>query len=154
MGTASLMQTDNPTSDLYQIEFEAEPQYVATARLFAAAVARHHSCAEECVQDVKVAISEACSNAMKAHAEADVEAPIQIVARRDGETLIYEVIDRGRGFEFRPNPQPAVPNPTEFFEGGVGLMLIQSLFPAVEIQSADGGTTVRFSVELSSNGEG
>ena len=133
----------------YVLTLRPEPQFVGTARAFAAAIARHFQCDEDRVQDVKVAISEACSNAIKAHRSADVSDPVKLVVTPDSGRLWYEVEDRGHGFdESRPPGQPMTGD-GELFEGGIGLMLIRSLFPDAEIsRNRSGGMTVRFPVAL------
>lgn len=136
----------------FALSMDADAPHVAVARMFAAAVARHFACSEEQVQDVKVAISEACSNAIKAHEEAGADAPIEICIRRDPEALSFEIVDTGSGFDFDVTQSPAVPNDaSELLDSGIGLVLIQALFPSVEVgANARGGTTVRFEVPLGS----
>ena len=52
--------------DTYILEIDPDPQLVPTARMFAATVARQLGCPEDAVLDVKIAISEACTNAVQA----------------------------------------------------------------------------------------
>lgn len=133
----------------FRLDFAAEPRFVSTARLFAATLARQFACPEERVQDVKVAISEACSNAIKAHEQAGVRDPVQVFVHSDPGSLTYEVVDIGEGFEFDGTaPTPA--DPADLVEGGIGLTLIGALFPGFEVRSGSGdnGTVLRFSVEL------
>lgn len=126
-----------------------EPQYVSVARLFAAAIARGLACDEEWVEDLKIAISEACTNAIKAHHGASVAEPVRIVARRDLETLWFEIIDAGGGFDPEPVAGDAYTPVAGIYEGSLGLVLIRSLFRDAVIVSNDrGGTTVRFSVPI------
>jgi serine/threonine-protein kinase RsbW len=123
------------------------PELVAVARMFSARVARHFECLEEQVQDIKIAISEACSNAVHAHRGAGIHRPIRIIAQPTSEGLSYEIIDVGPGFEFAGTPVRIPHDPGELLGGGLGLALIRALFPDVEIVSnGESGTTVRFSV--------
>lgn len=134
--------------DTFLLELVAEPKFVSTARLFAATLARQFDCPEDRVQDIKVAISEACSNAIKAHREARIGDPIRILVHTRPRGLTYEVVDIGQGFEFEPRSRGARGDPTELVEGGIGLTLIGALFPGFEVDSAGHGTTLRFTVDL------
>lgn len=137
----------------FRLEFDPEPRFVSTARMFAAAVARQFSCPEERVQDLKVAISEACSNSIKAHLESGVDDPIRIVVLCEPQTLRYEILDTGGGFEVERLQRAASSDPSELIESGIGLTLIRALFPNSEILSDPRrGTLVRIAVELIDGG--
>lgn len=132
----------------FRIDIAADARFVSTARLFAATLARQFACPEERVQDVKVAISEACSNAIKAHRQAGVSDPIQVFVHSDPKSLTYEIVDTGDGFEFE-GAAPPPDDPANLVEGGIGLTLIGALFPGFEVRSdQDSGTVLRFSVDL------
>lgn len=134
--------------DEFALTLRPEPQYVGTARAFAAAIARHFRCDEDRVQDVKVAISEACSNAVKAHRSADVPDPIRLLVRRNDDELWFEIVDRGAGFELT-SVRDLPLSGEDLFEGGIGLMLIRALFPETSIdRNPSGGMTVRFPLPL------
>jgi serine/threonine-protein kinase RsbW len=138
------------------LDVPPEPDQVRTARLFAAAVARHFGADEDRVEDLKVAISEAATNSINAHQTARVSDPIRISAETAGDGLRFNVIDAGPGFASSaplqdgndPTPVPGL------FEGSLGLTLIRSLFPDVEINpNTERGTTVSFVLEtLPKNG--
>jgi len=120
------------------------------ARMFAASVARHFGCDEDIVEDVKVAISEACTNSVKAHRDKGHNEPIELFAHTDDGEIIFEVVDAGGGIDTELqkaiNESAATPA-AGLYEGSLGLMLIRSLFPATEIiRNGDHGTTVRFVV--------
>ncbi len=91
--------------DQFSLEFACEPDFISTARLFAGAAARYYGCDEDVVQDVKIAVSEACTNAVKAHADALISAPIRVLVREvgpngEGGTTVRFSVPRG-------NPEPA-----------------------------------------------
>ena len=136
------------TEDLV-LEIPPEPEHARTARLFAAAVARHFAVEEERVEDLKVAVSEACTNAINAHKAASVSDAIRLVARPEGTLIHFDVIDAGRGFD--PDEALATNDytpPLGLFEGSLGLALIRSLFPSARIlRNDDRGMTVTITVE-------
>lgn len=123
----------------FRLEFSSDPRFISTARLFAAAVARYYQCDEETVDDIKLAISEACTNAVKALERQ----PVGISVEREDSHVRFEVVDRAGGFDEEAAARPGLDE--ELAEGGIGLQIIRSLFPdAVVEPNPDGGTTVRF----------
>ena len=102
-------------------------------------MARYYDCDEETVDDIKLAISEACTNAVKAK---DGAVPVGIVVHPVDAKLQFEVVDSAGGFDVS-----SVSPSEELEEGGIGLQIIKSLFPQAVVESnAGGGTTVRFDV--------
>lgn len=134
------------TEDQFRLEFSSEPDFISTARLFAGATARYYGCDEDAVQDVKIAISEACTNAVKAHDSALVAMPVRVVVQPADDRVEFHVIDVGGGFEHAGgNGERSVGD--DLMESGIGLHIIQSLFPDAQVgPNTEGGTTVRFSV--------
>lgn len=141
---------------MFFLDVPPEADQVRTARLFAAAVARHYGADEDRVEDLKVAISEAATNSIKAHRNARVGDSIRISAEAAGDGLRFNVIDAGPGFSASDVLDANDPTPVPgLFEGSLGLTLIRSLFPDVEINpNAERGTTVSFLLETpAKNGE-
>ena len=136
--------------DTYILEIDPDPQLVPTARMFAATVARQLGCPEEAVLDVKIAVSEACTNAVQAHLDRKVDTPIRLSVEEEGPGLVYEVQDAGHGIDEMP------PEPPEVFrravdgqveDQGMGLALIRALFPSAEFATQGDGTLVRFRID-------
>jgi anti-sigma regulatory factor (Ser/Thr protein kinase) len=74
-------------------------------------------------EDMRLAVTEACTNVVR-HAYGDGEpGPLEIVIRPQGETLDVIVSDRGRGLG--PSPDTAGP--------GLGLPLIAAVVHSLEI---------------------
>jgi len=125
------------------------PGSIAMARIFGASVTRHFGCGEDSVEDVKIALSEACTNSVKAHQDNGVEEPIRIIGTAEENELVFEVVDAGPGIdpERHLSASDNTP-PAGLFEGSLGLTVIRSLFPDAEIgPNDDVGTTVRFAVK-------
>jgi serine/threonine-protein kinase RsbW len=138
------------SEDQFRLEFSSDPDFISTARLFAGAAARYYGCDEDVVQDVKIAISEACTNAIKAHGAALVAMPVRVTVHPLGDRISFEVIDYGGGFERNGGNGERSGDPDALLESGIGLQIIQALFPDTEVGSnSEGGTTVRFSVPRS-----
>jgi serine/threonine-protein kinase RsbW len=136
--------------DTYILEIDPDPQLVPTARMFAATVARQLGCPEDSVLDVKIAVSEACTNAVQAHRNDDLAEPIKLRVQETDRGLTYEVQDTGPGIDIEPEEPPAVFRRAAEDSGeqqGMGLALIRALFPSVEFDSSHGGTVVRFRLD-------
>lgn len=135
-----------------RLSIPPEPGYIAMARMFAGSVARHFGCDEDVVEDVKVAVSEACTNSVKAHRDRGNTEPIELLARLDAADVMFEVVDAGGGIDTalqKAIADSAATPAAGLYEGSLGLMLIQSLFPSTEIiRNGDHGTTVRFIVPV------
>ena len=139
--------------DQFSLEFTSEPEFISTARLFAGAAARYYGCDEDAVQDVKIAVSEACTNAVKAHGTAVVATPVRVIVRPMGDRVEFHIIDAGGGFERATNGDRKRSDTDALLESGIGLQIIQALFPDTDVgPNPDGGTTVRFSTAVAREG--
>jgi anti-sigma regulatory factor (Ser/Thr protein kinase) len=76
------------------LAFSPDPAYVRTIRLVAAAVARRAGVADELLDEVRVAIGEACTRAVAMHRRHGLNDLID-VAMSDGGRFVVRVIDRG-----------------------------------------------------------
>jgi serine/threonine-protein kinase RsbW len=131
------------------LEIPARPDYVSLARQVVAAAAEAESgLHDERIDDLRLAVSEAATNAIEAHA--DLSSDERIVIRCDlaEDRIEVEVLDRGSGFEV--GDLEAVPDSTDpsrlRHERGLGIPLIRVLVDEAEITSSAGGTTVRLVV--------
>lgn len=139
------------TTETFFLDLPPEPEHVRTARLFAAAIARHFGAVEDRVEDLKVAISEAATNSIKAHRQTEMDSPVRIAADAELDGLRFRVIDAGPGFAADASAAAPDDTPTPvpgLFEGSLGLTVIRSLFPDVQIsRNSERGMTVSFFVE-------
>lgn len=74
-------------------------EYVGVVRLAIAALARAAGADEDRVDDLKIAVSEACTNAVLSHADAVVDGPISITWREEPERAVVEVLDSGAVYD-------------------------------------------------------
>lgn len=131
-------------------------EFLAVARLVVAAAATVAPGLDEGrVADLRLAVSEACTNAMEAtwrtHRQGVAKQsgapfdPIEIRCLSDDTRLIVEVSDCGDGFSLDDLvAHPPVADPSRLdFERGLGIPLIRILADEVEFNSGPGGTTVR-----------
>jgi len=130
-----------PEADLVELRLPCKAKYIAVARLAVSGIAARLGLTLDDVEDLKVAVSEACTNVID-HAFGAC-APEQCMTlrcwAREGE-LRVEVVDAGCGFEAAEPPanrlQAAQPR-------GLGLFLIRELMDEVQVISSVGsGTTI------------
>ena len=86
--------------------------------------------------DVKLAMSEAVTNAIQ-HGSSSPDDPIRIFVLAEGAALVFEVIDTGRFV-------PRVMRRGELSESGRGLEFMRVLMDEVDLRPGDGGTLMRF----------
>lgn len=131
--------SDHPGRFILQVP--TDPAHVATARMFSSAVARHFDAGEDVIEDLKLAVSEACSASMREGASSDQS--IRITALHEPPTLWFEV----------SRPESDVggdeTSPLGFTDPGLGLEILQALFENAELRrSDDGRAVVRFAVPV------
>jgi anti-sigma regulatory factor (Ser/Thr protein kinase) len=106
------------------------------ARDFAGTAAHDFGLDEEARYNVRLAMSEAVTNAIR-HGSQTNSDPIVIVALAEGDALVFEVRDTGR---FRPR----IAREGTMAERGRGLEFMRLLMDEVDVQPGIGGTCVRF----------
>jgi serine/threonine-protein kinase RsbW len=115
------------------------PEFVAVARMTVAAIACRMDFPYDAVDDIKVAVGEACTNVIEHASPESRTQEIEIRCLLEPDALVIEVRDQGQGF----NPN-LLTQPDPFAEGGLGLILIKALMDNVELTSLTGrGTQVR-----------
>ncbi len=125
----------------FTLELPPDPAFVATARMFASSLARHFEIGEEVVEDLMLAISEACTRALAAET---AEGSVSVSVARDDGRLIFE-ISQGELHETRADDTPTPSH--EDLAAGLSLELITALFQDAEIATGpDGQPLLRFSI--------
>jgi len=126
-----------------RLTIPAKPEYITLSRLALSGLSRVRPLGDETLADLKLALTEACSNSVR-HAYDDGEGHVAISFELRDDRLIVEVVDAGTGFE----PEGAGKNgdEPELSEGGLGIAIIRSIADEVEIGSgANGrGSRLRF----------
>lgn len=129
----------------FTIGFPGDPLYLGTVRLFTAAVARHFQADEDIVEDVKVAVSEACAAFLRGE---QAEGSIQVAAVPAAGLLTIEVTSTDLSLTVPTQSMAEVDTPTPSgMAAELGMELIRSLFEGAEVVT-DGSPSIRFSVPL------
>ncbi len=129
-----------------ELEIPARAEFVALARLVVSSFAStSFGLEDDRIDDLKIAVSEACTNAIEAHDAAESDDRVVIRCDDNAGHLEVRIEDRGRGFDPETLPEhPPVTDPTRLkFERGLGIPLIRSLVDDVDITSSQEGTQVR-----------
>jgi serine/threonine-protein kinase RsbW len=137
---------DHIAGDAVELEIPARAEFVALARLAVSAIAAADGELEdERLDDLKLAVSEACTNAIEAHSSIDTDERVIVRCSVDETGLEVRIEDRGPGFEPSRLPDhPPVTDPDRLkFERGLGIPLIRALVDEVGFLSSDKGTEVR-----------
>ena len=133
---------------MVHLQVPALPQYLALVRMIVAGTARIDPLLDdERVDDLRVIVSEACTNAIEASEVEEGEAvpTIDIECRLTPSRVEVVVDDLGGGFA--PDDLdvlPPVTDPSRLrVERGLGIPLIRALSDEAEIRSGPEGTQVR-----------
>jgi serine/threonine-protein kinase RsbW len=125
-----------------EVSFTALPAHVRTARLVATAVARRSGVPEALLDEVRLAVGEACSRAVEAHRRHCPAEPVRIALTNGSGRFEVEVTDSGpaqggvkgtQGGDSAGRPQ------------GFGLAVIAGLADDVQISESAAGTSIRMS---------
>ena len=83
---------------MVRLTIPAKPEYITLSRLALSGLSRVRTFPEDTLADLKLALTEACSNSVR-HAYADDEGHVDISFELLDDRLIVEVADDGSGFE-------------------------------------------------------
>jgi serine/threonine-protein kinase RsbW len=138
-----------------RLTIPAKPEYITLGRLALTAIARMRPepLRQEVLGDLKLALTEACTNSVR-HAYAGGDGTVEILYELHADKLVIEVADEGEGFEPPSDPSAALDGPVhdedDLAEGGLGIAIIEALADEFEIRDrAEGGSSLRFVKHLS-----
>jgi serine/threonine-protein kinase RsbW len=141
---ARFVMRDGEDHGVVALSIPAKAEYIVLCRLALAGVARIRALEPETVADLKLALTEACSNSIRhAYAHGRTGA-VEIRYELNGEKFQVEVADDGSGFDVAALGEPdADPE-----EGGLGLAIIRALTDELAIESDGHGSRLRFTKYL------
>ncbi len=143
--TGTTLNASSPGSEVVELRLPARPEVVSMARLvIGAVVTADPAFDEERGADVRLAVSEACTNAVEAQAAVDPEEEILVRCEVIDGVVCLSVSDHAGGFD--PEGLTAHPDVTDpqrlEHESGLGIPLIRLLSDTVEFEVTAEGTTV------------
>ena len=146
------MQRNGDGSYVVSLTMPAEPRWLALSRLVLAGICRLGPVDDETLADLKLAVTEACSNSVRhAYGENGGGGLVNVSYRLSPDALAVEIEDAGRGFRFdQPVPKLGPQPDDELREDEMGLAIIHALVDEVEIGAGpDGhGTRITFTKYL------
>ena len=119
-------------SDLLKLSVPGKPEYVRVARMAAAAFASSLGFDIEAVEDIRLAVGEACNNVVRYNNDIDYEVHLEA----EGDALVIVVKDKGKGYDVDGYVEPDLSG--EGVEGGLGLFIIKEIMDEVDIRSEIG----------------
>ena len=128
-----------------RLTIPAKPEYISLGRLALTGISRLRPLDEETLGDLKLALTEACSNSVR-HAYAQGEGTVEIRYLLHPDRLVIEVVDDGEGFD----PSAEREEADELVEGGLGIAIIRSIADELEISAGEDGkgSRLRFAKSL------
>lgn len=134
-----------------RLSFPAKADYLLLARLALAGLARSLPVDQEMLADLKLAVTEACGNAVR-HAYQAGEGSVGVAFVVGADRLEMIVEDKGSGIDLSPLDEEWAATETPP-EGGMGMAIIRAVVDELEVHDgADGqGTVVHMTKYLASN---
>lgn len=134
--------------DQVELRVPSDPAYVGLTRLLVSAGARQAGMAGAKVEDLKIAVSEAATNAVRAHQQHASDEPVRILFRINAGLFEVVVADAGPGFD----PQPPTTLRDWRSESGLGVTLMRHLADDVTFSRTNGmRVTLCFDLKRSSS---
>ena len=124
-----------------RLTIPAKAEYITLCRLALTGLSRLRPLPDEIVADLKLALTEACTNSIR-HAYEGEEGLVEIVYELSAASLAIEVSDSGRGFEHGAEPSAG----DDLAEGGLGIAIIRAIADEFDVgpRSSGRGSRLRF----------
>ncbi|MGL5711893.1 MAG: ATP-binding protein [Paraclostridium sp.] len=130
------------TCETIKMEVASNPDYVSIVRLTVSGIANKIGFSLDDIEDIKVAVSEACTNAIKHGSDENFYVTFSLLENG----LTIEIEDKGEGYDVNSVEKPDLSNPKE---NGLGLFIIETLMDEVSTMSKnDEGTVVKMTKYL------
>ena len=134
-----------------RIDVAPDPAHVRVVRLVAVSLARLHGVDEEVVEDVRLAVGEACGRAVAAHAQAALDTPVVVDFEGDvgltvtvSDTISLPEASGAAAVALLGGHRPPDQSPTDYFETAPEVIaLLEGLADDVSVNTGRSGTAVR-----------
>jgi serine/threonine-protein kinase RsbW len=121
-----------------RLTFPAKAEYITLGRLALTGLSRLRPLTDEELADLKLALTEACSNSVR-HAYPTDDGLVEILYELRPDRFVIEVTDDGEGFD--PNARGDEADPLT--EGGLGIAIIRAIADEFEVGTKPGGSGSR-----------
>jgi serine/threonine-protein kinase RsbW len=137
-------RTANGGPHVVELTIPAKAEYITLCRLALAGLSTVGSLPDETVADLKLALTEACSNSVRhAYEDGHLGDVVSVRYELHPDRVVIEVADEGRGFV---PPEVSLAREPEPSESGLGIAIIRAVSDELELgERADGrGSRLRF----------
>jgi serine/threonine-protein kinase RsbW len=130
--------------DLVELRIPRKPEFVSVARLAVSGIAGRMDFSYDEVEDIKLAVGEACTSAMKSGSLESASSPITIRCESDPHRISIEVLDHAH-----PNPR-GNRNVNPPADEPISRLLMEVLMDEVDVkEDEDGIVSVRMTKYVS-----
>ena len=126
-----------------ELRFSALPEHVRTARLVAAAVARRAGVDEAVLDEVRLAVGEACTRAVGLHQSGGITAPVKVALIEEEKQFSIEVGDEAPHSHPGDRQPGSAADDAEAEEDEMGLAVSSGLVDDVEVSAGEHGGLIR-----------
>lgn len=124
--------------EVITIQLPSKPEYVSIARLTASVIANQCGFDFDDIEDIKVAVGEACNNAVLHSGNDNSTYKVNYIVTE--KQYAIEIIDHGTGFNILEYHAPDLEHPKV---GGLGIFIMKSLMDEVNVVTTlDKGTAI------------
>lgn len=124
-------ETEGPS---VRLTIPAKPEYITLVRLALSGLSRLRPLSEETLGDLKLAVTEACSNSVRHGYGEGGEGVVEILYELQPDRLVVEVTDEGPGFDAK-----GARSDEDLAEGGLGIAIIKAVSDEFEAGKRHGG---------------
>lgn len=131
-------------NDYVKLDIPAKADYVVLGRLALAGLIKANGFSEDAIADLKLALTEACSNSVR-HAYGDDGGQVHLTFTTYNDRVTIEICDDGAGFDRDEIESLADEGMTAggYSEGGMGLSIIRAVVDDFALRhQPDGGTSL------------
>lgn len=119
-----------------RLTIPAKAEYITLVRLALSGLSQTRPFSEETLGDLKLAVTEACSNSVRHAYQGGREGAVEVVYELHPDRLVIEVVDEGSGFTV---PDQVGSDGAGLAEGGLGISIIRELADELEVGPGAGG---------------
>jgi serine/threonine-protein kinase RsbW len=116
-----------------RLTIPAKAEYITLGRLALTGLSRLRPLEDETLADLKLALTEACSNSVR-HAYSGDEGLVEILFELHPDRMVIEVMDDGGGFDPAEERDEGA-----LSEGGLGIAIIRAVADELEIGTGRSG---------------
>ena len=141
-------------AQVVSLTIPAQARWLVLCRLVLSGLCDANRVDEETVADLKLAVTEACSNSVRHAYAGGASGMVTVRYQLDSTSCFVEVADAGQGFAFE-RPLPSLPvsldeeSLDDLREDEMGLSIIQSLVDELDIGAASNGRGTRIAFRMS-----